>query len=217
MDRHQIKTAFESTATMAVVLNELMMKLYGEEWLDWDPLTVYMQLRDDYQCEPSSEAMDRLCAVQVLQVGPAFFTSLDSFLAICNSLNTGNPSFSMFNPITAAEAAWAITETSLIRDLLPFNYSIKKYVAVISKSEGVDLDEDSMSVLEHIISSADPSSNVVRDLYSEAAGVIADIRGMNDYVDEQLKDVASQFHKLGLDGELARLINTKDMEDALSS
>lgn len=217
MDRHQIKTAFESTATEAVVLNELMMKLYGEEWLDWDPLTVYMQLRDDYNCEPSSESMDRLSALQVLQLGAEFFTSLDAFLAVCNSFNTGSPSFSVFNPITAAEAAWAVTEASLIRDLLPFNYSIRKYVETISKSEGLDLDEDSMAVLEHIVSAADPSSNVVRDLYAEAAGAIADIRGMNDYVDDQLHDAATQFHKLGMDGELNKLMNIKDMEDALSA
>lgn len=216
MDKHQIKVALESTETLAVVLNTMLMRLYGEDWLEWDPLTLYMELREDHSCEPSSESMDRLCALQALQLGQEFFTSLDAFLGICNSFNDGNPSFSIFNPITAAEAAWAITEVSLIRDLLPFNYSIKKYVATISKEEGLDLDDESIAVLTHIVTAEDPSSNVVRDLYVEAGGLVANIRGTADYVDDQLRDVAFQFNKLDLSSELTRLLNMKDMEDALS-
>ena len=215
MDRHQLHKAFESTATAAVVLNELMMKLYDEEWLEWDPVTVYLQLRDDLSCEASSETMDRLCALQALQVNSEFFDSLDAFMAIAHSLNTGGPSFSIFNPLSAEEAAWAVTEVSLIRDLLPFNYSIRKYVSEVSKSQGLDLDDNSMSVLEDVVQNSNPSDAMVRDLYVEAPGVVAAVKGMNDYVDDQLKDVAYQFHQLGLNGELARLMNQKDLEDAV--
>ena len=217
MDKHQLHKAFESTATAAVVLNELMMKLYGEEWLEWDPVAVYLQLRDDISCEPSSEVMDRLCALQALQLNSEFFDSLDAFMAIAHSLNSGSPSFSIFNPLSAEEAAWAVTEVSLIRDLLPFNYSVRKYISEVSKSGGLDLDDDSMAALEHVIQSSHPSDASIRDLYVEAPGVVAGIKGMNDYVDDQLKDVASQFHKLGMGDELARLMNQKDLEDAVSA
>jgi len=215
LDRTKVKKALESPKTMAVVLYTILNMQYGEEWLDWDPATIYLELRDDFNAEPSSQVLDRISALLVAVSTGEFFVRYEAFSAISHALNTGEPSFTIFDPVEVEEAGWAVTELSLIRDLLPFGYSVRQYLRQMLQADGYDA-ERPPPVLEHVLEAKDPSSNVVRDLIADRTLLQDQWQEFDLYISEQLKDLAYQFHDLGLADELNRLLNEKDLYDVLS-
>lgn len=132
------KQALESPETNATVLHAIVLQQYGEDWYAWDPTTVYMELRADFDADTCAEALDKLSAIQVIMSSDAVFKRLDAFLGICNTLAAGEPFFSAFDPVTLEEAAWGITEIALNRDMLPFSYSIRKYIRALMRESGFD-------------------------------------------------------------------------------
>ena len=214
LDRNEVRHALESTETHAIVLYVLMMASYGEEWLDWDTATVYLELREDFGTEPSSETMDMLSCVQMIMTTGQFFNRLDAFIGTCNTLSTGSPSFAVFDPATTPEIVWAITEVSLMRELLPFSYDVKAYMKVALKADGID-PSDYPDVLGHIFATKDPSSNEVKkitqvNLHTLQVGMVS------EYVDDQLREVIHQFNQIkGLHGELDKILAQQDLEDAM--
>jgi len=136
IDQDKARTALESPQTMAVVLYTLLNSHYGEDWLEWDPVTIYLELREDFGAEPSSETMDRISALLIALDTGEFFSRYEAFAAITHAFNDGAPSFSMFDPVESEEIGWAITELALIRDLLPFGYSVREYIKTALQLDG---------------------------------------------------------------------------------
>lgn len=215
LDRTKIRKALESPKTMAAVLYAILMEQYGEDWLDWDPATIYLELRDDFNAEPSAQVLDRISALLVAVNTGEFFVRYEAFSGISHALNTGEPSFTIFDPVETEEAGWAVTELSLIRDLLPFGYSVKQYLKQALLADGYDADRPP-PVLAHVLESKDPSSNVVRNLIADRTLLQTQWQEFDLYISEQLKDMAFQFHELGMEDELTRLLNEKDLHDVLS-
>lgn len=144
-----IQELLQSGETLGTVVNVIIVSNYGEEAYDWDPLTIAMELQADFEVDPSPEVMDRWCAMQILMGSDAFFKRIDAFLGVCNTLSSGEPFFSAFDPVTAEEAAWAIAEASMNRDMLDFSPTVRSYIKKRLDYEGFegkipDIFEDSL-------------------------------------------------------------------------
>jgi hypothetical protein len=131
-----IKTALESPETYATVLHAIIRRQYGDDAYDFDPLTVELELGDDFSAEIAVEAINRWSAMQVVMGSDAVFTRLDAFMGVCNSFAEGYPYFSVFDPVTTEEAAWGLAEIALNRDVLNFGYDIKTYLKRILTADG---------------------------------------------------------------------------------
>jgi hypothetical protein len=131
-----IKTALESTETYGTVLHAIIRRQYGDDAYDFDPLTIELELADDFSAEISIECLNRWSALQVVMGSDAVFTRLDAFMGVCNSLASGYPYFSVFDPVTTEEAAWGLTEIVLNRDVLSFGYDIKNYLKRVLAADG---------------------------------------------------------------------------------
>ena len=124
----EIQKLLQSGKTLATVINAIIVSNYGEDAYTWDPLTVAMELKDDFEVDVVPEVLDKWCAIQVVMCSDAFFKRIDAFLSVCNTLSSGEPFFSAFDPVTVDEAAWAIAEVSMNRDMLEFSPTIKSYL-----------------------------------------------------------------------------------------
>jgi hypothetical protein len=207
-----VKAAFESNTTMTVVLLTLLQKTFGEDVYFWDPTTVYLELKDEFNAEPSSEVMDRISAGQIVISTDQFFQDISAFFNICNTLSSGQPSFSVFDPVEPEEVAWAITEISLMRDLQPFAPTIRDYMHTILQADGYS-EEDYPDIFEYILTRQMPKSRSFKD---ELTRTLHDDQTDNveEYVMGRLGDVVYQFDKLpGMADSLEELLRTKDLED----
>jgi len=184
-----MRKLLQSPETLGTVVHAILRRLYGAPVYDWDLTTVMMEVRDDLGVYMSDGAINRWGAIQVLLANNAFFTRLDGFLAIANALNEGQPFFEVFDPVTTEEAAWAIAEASLNRELLPFGPAIRGYLRTVLRNDG--LSADSPEIFDAVFE-GDAAHQRVRQLVRQIhRSPNADTT--EAYVEDQLRDLASQF------------------------
>jgi len=197
---------------MTVVLLTLLQKQFGEEVFFWDPTTVFLEIKDEWKAEPSTSVMDRVSAGQIIIATDQFFQDISAFLNVCNTLSSGQPSFSVFDPVEPEEVAWAITEVALMRELQPFSPTIRDYMRVILDQDGYT-EADYPDVFDYILKRDTPRSRSFKD---ELDRTLHDDQTDNveAYVMDKLGDVVYQFDKIpGMADSLDELLRTKDLED----
>ena len=202
--------ALQSTETLATVVHAIIVDKYGEEAYDWDPVTVFLEAKDDFNAEMSSQVMDRWCAMQVVMTSDAFFKRVDAFLNICNTLADGSPAFSSFNPVTAEEAAWAISEVALNREMLPFSYAVKKYLKMTLEEYGYS-EKRYPKVFEEVFGRQPSSAD-----FREGLATVGNDSNIELFISEQFGDMVSQFNKIPDLKTMDNLILQRGLEEAMA-
>lgn len=136
MSSYDIRAAVENPETSATLLHTLCLATFGEGWYVWDPSTVYLELKDEWQADAPATNMDKLSAIQILVGSDVFFKDPRAFSSICSTLSDGDPLFDMFDPPSAEEISWSVAEASLNREMIPFSRHIKGFVKAICKPYG---------------------------------------------------------------------------------
>ena len=122
----------------ATVLNAMLLTKYGEEALDWDPITIQLEIKDDFGVAPAAEVMDKICAMQIVMTTGDFFTRTDAFRNVVNTIADGQPFFQIFTPLLAEEIALALATVGMNRDMIPFAPSVKELVRLSLIGDGYD-------------------------------------------------------------------------------
>lgn len=201
--------ALQTPQTLATVLHAILREQYGEEVYDWDPTTVYLEAKADFNADMCSEAIDRWSAIQVIMTSDACFKRLDAFMAVCNSLSDGSPFFTAFNPVTTEEAAWGIAEIALNREVLPFSYAVKQYLKAVLAKDGFDKG-DYPDIFDEVFG-AKPDTGRIREGLA-AAGNDANI---GTYIREQMGDLVTQFNRIPDLSNVDNIIAERGLEESL--
>ena len=182
----------QSPRTMATVVHAIVADKYGPnpEIYDWEPLTMCMELKADFQVDANPAVMDRWCAIQTLMSSDAFFTRIDAFLSICNTFSNGEPSFAAFSPVTLPEIAWGVAEAAMNRDMLPFSPTIRQYVGVVLKRNGYERGEFP-PILDAVFDARPSVSDVKEGLVHESNSAV-----LQRYLYDNARDVQAQFDSL---------------------
>ena len=200
-----VKRLLEQDDTSAIVLKTILDEAFGEDWYDWDPVTIYLELRSVFYCEASTECIDRINAIQTIMLSGVYFESLDTFMAITNTLSDGVPSFTVFDPATGPEIAWGITEVSLMRDLIPYGPSVKLYIKKTMQHEGVTAYPAAVNKALGI----KDDETIVDDL--EGLEVTANSKAIDEFMNLQLKKVIADFDLLGIMNQWEQLLVKQEM------
>ena len=201
------KTALESPETLATVAYAILNETFEDQWPYWDPSTIYLELRDEFHCEPASEMIDRISAVQVLMTGDAYFKKLDAFLGLSNTFTSGTPAFNIFDPVTVAEAAWGLAEASFLREFLPFGPGIRMYMKTTLDVEGFSADYP--DIFDEVLGPKKADADLIRgiavkNLHDEAKDEI------EQFLHSQLEIMVYQFNELDMGNQLMSIIREKD-------
>lgn len=152
----------------ATVLNAMILSKYGEEALDWDPITIQMEIQDDFGTTPASEVMDKICAMQIVMATGDFFNRVDAFRNVVNTIANGQPFFQTFTPLQAEEIAIALATVGMNRDMLPFAPAVQEYVRLSLKGDGYD--EDQFPPIFSCVFDRKPSGKAVREKLTDLLG-----------------------------------------------
>lgn len=182
----------------ATVLNAMLLAKYGEEALDWDPVTIALEIKDDFHVAPADEVMNKICAMQVVMSSSAFFDRVDAFINVCNTLSEGDPFFEVFTPLEPEEIAFALSTVAMNRDMRPFSSTIKRYVSKVLKEEGFS--KENFPDIFSVIFDKNPKSKDVRHLVAQTqlAPTAADINRDNitNMLSSHIGDMFMQFNSL---------------------
>lgn len=152
----------------ATVLNAMVLSKYGEEALDWDPITIQMEVQDDFGVTPAAEAMDKICAMQIVMGTGDFFGRVDAFRNIVNTIANGQPFFQTFTPLQAEEIALALATVGMNRDMLPFAPAVQELVLLSLKGDGYS--EDEFPPILSCVFDRKPSERKVREQLTDLIG-----------------------------------------------
>ena len=161
-----------SPETMATVAHAIVRDKYGDEAYWWDPLTVALELKADFETDP------------------------------CPEFSSGEPMFGAFDPVTVEEAAWAVAEAGMNRDMLDFSPTIKSYCRVILEQDGYG--EGSYPPIFGLVFN---DGTKLRDV---KAGLVSDENGraLKGYLMDNVNDIAKQLDSIpdlkGLDNDILR-------------
>lgn len=156
---------WQNPEASATVLNAMLISKYGEEALDWDPLTIRLEIQDDFKVSPADEVMNKICAMQIVMTSADFFERIDTFINVCNTLSEGDPFFEVFTPLESEEIAFALATVAMNRDMLPFNPTIRRYVKEVLKADGFS--EDDFPEIFSAVFGKNPSAKEVRHTVAE--------------------------------------------------
>lgn len=159
---------WENPEADATVLNAMVLSKYGEEALDWDPLTIQMEIQDDFGVTPASEAMDKICAMQIVMGTGDFFGRVDAFRNIVNTIANGQPFFQTFTPLQAEEIALSIATVGMNRDMIQFAPAVQELVRLSLKGDGYS--EDQFPPILSCVFDRKPSDKAVREQLKDLIG-----------------------------------------------
>jgi hypothetical protein len=143
-DKTKLVNALADETTPCTALLAVIIDNYGTEAFDWEPATLKQQIKSDFNVELPQGNMDKIMSGITILTTNLFYVSTESFMAVANALNDDATDFYAYNPVTAAEAAWAITEAFLLdppdKKEDPsgrFSPEVKRLLGVILIQEGL--------------------------------------------------------------------------------
>ena len=207
---YQASAALQSPESCATVLHLICMRAFGEEYLGWDPTTVALEIRDEFQVEAADEVLNKICAVQLLLATGGFFDRLDAFMAIVSSLAVGDPQFQVLDPPTAEEIAWGLAEASLLRELKPFSYAVKRFVRQTLSEDGYS-DGERPAIFAEVFDSK-PSASTIKGTLTAADKNDSNI---DEFIGAQLQELGAQVTEVFGPDERERLFQTRATEESL--
>lgn len=159
---------WENPEADATVLNAMVLSKYGEEALDWDPLTIQMEIQDDFGVSPASEVMDKICAMQIVMGTGDFFGRVDAFRNVVNTIANGQPFFQTFTPLQAEEIAIAIATVGMNRDMLPFAPAVQELVRLSLKGDRYS--EEQFPPILSCVFDRRPNEKAIREQLTDLVG-----------------------------------------------
>jgi len=126
---------FSEKNTFASVLLAAAVKAYGIDILQWDPETIYTELKDEVE-NLSDENYNKFMAAVELVTTDKFYYSLPAFIRLCNVLYSGTYNADTWDPADMLEICWGILEGKLIWPEDSFSEQILGYIKERLKYEG---------------------------------------------------------------------------------
>jgi hypothetical protein len=131
----------DSTTFTTSILALLADHFGGMEFANWDPLTVNLQISEDFHIDTPQFLLDRINAGSCLFTSPLFHRSLEAFSQMCNVFNFGAISSEVMVPADLDDVLWGVTEAMLLEgeqfDEEGFSHNIARYVGVLLMEEGI--------------------------------------------------------------------------------
>ena len=146
-----------TTSLMAITLDQ-----FGSQMLDWHPLTLEMEIKDEFNVDPPDHIMDRLMVGIALLKTDNFFNSVVDFSRWCMTLSGHYLPQERFALPDSDDIAWGITEGMMLAspdaqsDGSYFSLEIAKFIGVILDAEGIINAPDVLKIAQR----ADPTSQI---------------------------------------------------------
>ena len=130
----------QSPDIFTTVALAIMFDKYGSDFIEWDPLTVNIRLRDDFSFTPTQLLKDRIQAGCTILGTDMFYKSMNVFSVVSGIVGRGGYSTSVIIPPDTDEIAWTCFEARLLdEDFDPslFIPEISRYVGFMLDREGI--------------------------------------------------------------------------------
>ncbi len=122
-----------------IVLDMLVLKAFGPDWLEWEPETLLIRIPETFHTAAISDLnLSKLQACRTLHMVDSFWEKWEVFVACLAPFNGEFPDFDVLRVPTVAECLVAIDIATRIREE-SFSEEVKLFVAAVYQHDGVYL------------------------------------------------------------------------------
>ena len=111
---HTFAGYLKDRGTFATSLLVGLIDEFGTELFEWDPDTLRLELKSEYQVDIPQSNMDKIQALLVVMTTDLFYRNLEAFMHVANSLGHSGADFQSYDPPDVQEISWALAETALV-------------------------------------------------------------------------------------------------------
>jgi hypothetical protein len=132
------RNIFQHPETHPVMLDLLLLRKYGPEWMTWEPETVEWRIPQDFGGQNISDInMHKVQAVKTLHFNDRFWEAWEVFTWCCMALNGIPPDFEVMQVPTVAQCMIAVDIANRIRQDVEFDEEINDFVEQVQMHDGI--------------------------------------------------------------------------------
>ena len=135
LNKKEVYLALTDPETFATVLHAILIKTYGEEINEVDPVELFLRLGEDFGAEPCEEVENKIQAILTATTTDVFYNEPDAFTAICETLANGEPGMEQLESLTLAEVVWGVYEVELNHPGAQMSQQVHKLVQQAIEAE----------------------------------------------------------------------------------
>lgn len=150
LNRKAIFTMLQDGDTYAFTLLTICLICYPNEVFKVDPLVLFQYLKEDFGAELSDDNQNKLNAILIAITSNYFFTDLQIFKSICQTLTEGDPG--LFDPgfedPTLPEIIWGMYEVNLAYgedDKEAYSPEIETFVDLTMSKDSYDAENQDLT------------------------------------------------------------------------
>lgn len=140
-----VKNIFADAGTHTLILAKMATKLFGVDWLVWEPLTIYEEVRMHGLNPVSQVNAGKLNAFRVAKLTYAPWLDWEVFENVGHAFNNSIPNFELVQPLSTGEVAVTLDILNLIKTV-PYADEVMGYIASCAKLDELDYLPDPMSM-----------------------------------------------------------------------
>jgi hypothetical protein len=128
---------FQHLDTHPVVLDLLLLRKYGPEWMTWEHETLDLRIRVDFGHSISDLNLHKVQAMKTLHFIDTFWEEWHIFVWCCMALNGVPPDFKVMQVPTVAQCMVAVDIANRVRQDVPFSAEMNDYVEQVHMHDGI--------------------------------------------------------------------------------
>ena len=135
--KESLRTAFTNKDAHPLVLNLIMIKEFGPEYLAWEPETCWIEIARTWKSTISEVNKNKIQAVRTCHTTDQPFERWEVFDVVASGLVGVPPKFDLIQKPTPHRAAFALEVMSQIRDKQSVSDEVYKYVSACMLDYGM--------------------------------------------------------------------------------
>jgi hypothetical protein len=121
-----------------VVFDVKLLQQYGENWMVWEPETLWREIMDDFRVPSISDhAKSKIQAVKTLHINEWYFDKWEVFCWVTQALNNNIPDFQVIQKPSIAQLFVSVDIATMVRGDEEFGAETQMWVAASVLDEGV--------------------------------------------------------------------------------
>lgn len=129
--------AFTDRHSHPLLLDLMLLREFGTEYLGWEPITVWMEIDKTYGVVPSDINKAKIQAARTCHVTNSPYTEWNVFEKVALSLDGSLPRFDTIQKPSPSVCALGLDIMGAIRSDVPVSNEVYKYTAAVLLDDGV--------------------------------------------------------------------------------
>ncbi len=193
------KKAFTNSATHPLLLDLIMVKKFGPEYLSWEPETCWQEVKLTWGTTVSESCRNKIQAVRTCHVSERPYESWEVFEKVAVGLSGMSPRFDLIQRVTPQSMAVAVDVMTQIKEKRNISEEVYRYIAAGMLDDGFVLGVGPLEPVNKYLASRvgeKLQKEVGRELKSRRPDISVQAMkslSVKDYVESQSRALLAQL------------------------